>query len=35
MGGLAGMRSVFFLTSDLLLAGVAVNYAAMRKQAHT
>lgn len=33
LGGLVGMRSVFFLTSGLLLAGVAVNYAAMRNAA--
>lgn len=33
LGGLAGMRSVFFLTSGLLLAGAGLNCLAKRKAA--
>lgn len=31
LGGLAGMRSVFFLTSCMLLAGAGLNWIALRK----
>ncbi len=34
LGGTVGMRSVFFLTCVLLLAGAGLNYLALRKVAH-